>query len=141
MIVRPGVPTRFYIQLMYMSQEMAVSGEAIASLEEQHGWRAGINWTLAILISIVFLIAGVWKITDPTGAAVRLAQAKVPESMSVFAAIGLGTLETFAGVLLLVPRFRRWGAWLGTLLLLAFMGFIAYHYSELRGEECSCFPW
>jgi hypothetical protein len=53
----------------------------------------------------------------------------------------LGTLETFTGVLLLVPRFRRWGAWLGTLLLAAFMIFIAFHYNQLRGTECSCFPW
>src|SRR5206468_2111885 len=42
---------------------------------------------------------------------------------------------------LLVPRFRRWGAWLGTLMLAAFMVFIAIHYTELRGEDCSCFPW
>ena len=42
---------------------------------------------------------------DPLAA--RMAQAKVPESLSIAAAIGLGTLETFTGVLLLVPRFRR----------------------------------
>jgi uncharacterized membrane protein YphA (DoxX/SURF4 family) len=105
------------------------------------GWRIGINWTAAILISIVFLVAGLWKLTDPTGAAARLAQAKVPEALSVFTAVGLGILETFAGFLLLVPRFRRWGAAIGTLLLAAFMAFIAIHYTELRGEDCSCFPW
>src|SRR5580692_11108265 len=105
------------------------------------GWRIGINWTAAVLISIVFLVAGLWKLTDPTGAAARLAQAKVPEALSVFTAVGLGILETFAGVLLLVPRFRRWGAALGTFLLAAFMAFIAIHYTELRGADCSCFPW
>src|SRR5258708_39497220 len=105
-----------------MSQEIAVPSEILLPLEEQHGWRAGISWTAAILISAVFLVAGVWKVTDPTGAAARLAQAKVPESWSVLTAVGLGTLETFTGVLLLVPRFRRWGAWLGTFLLPAFMG-------------------
>jgi uncharacterized membrane protein YphA (DoxX/SURF4 family) len=107
----------------------------------QGGWRAGITWTAAILISIVFLVAGLWKLTDPIGAAARLAQARVPESLSVFTAVGLGTLETFTGVLLLVPRFRRWGAVLGTLLLAAFMVFIGIHYTELRGADCSCFPW
>src|ERR1700722_20345217 len=105
------------------------------------GWRIGINWTAAILISMVFLVAGLWKLTDPTGAAARLAQAKVPEALSVFTAVGLGTLETFAGLLLLVPRFRRWGAAIGTFLLAAFMVFIAIHYTELRGADCSCFPW
>src|ERR1700691_2152280 len=110
-------------------------------LKKNCGWRAGITWTAAILISIVFLVAGLWKLTDPIGAAVRLAQAKVPESLSVFTAVGLGTLETFAGILLLVPRFRRWGACLGTFLLAAFMVFIAIHYTELRGADGSCFPW
>jgi uncharacterized membrane protein YphA (DoxX/SURF4 family) len=124
-----------------MAQGFAVSNEAFLTAENQRGWRAGINWTAAILISIVFLVAGLWKLTDPMGAAARLAQAKVPESLSVLTAVGLGTLETFTGILLLIPRFRRWGAWLGTFLLAAFMVFIAIHYNELRGAECSCFPW
>ncbi len=124
-----------------MPDGLAVSNEAFASLEEKHGWRTRLNWTAAILIAAVFLVAGLWKLTDPVGAAVRLAQAKVPESLSVLAAVSLGILETFAGVLLLVPRFRRWGSWIGTLLLAAFMIFIAVHYGELRGADCSCFPW
>jgi uncharacterized membrane protein YphA (DoxX/SURF4 family) len=124
-----------------MSQAAAVSNEAFTPFEDKSAWRTGVNWTAAILISIVFLVAGLWKVTDPIGAAVRLAQARVPESLSLLAAVGLGTLETFTGVLLLVPRFRRWGAWLGTMLLAAFMIFIAIHYNELRGAECTCFPW
>lgn len=100
-----------------------------------------VNWTAAILIAAVFLVAGLWKVTDPSGAAVRLAQAKVPESLSLAAAIGLGIAETFGGVLLLVPRFRRWGAAITSLLLVAFIVFIGIHYTELRGAECSCFPW
>jgi uncharacterized membrane protein YphA (DoxX/SURF4 family) len=124
-----------------MSQGIAVPSAALLPLQTQRGWRTGINWTAAILISIVFLVAGLWKLTDPIGAAVRLAQAKVPESLSVFTAVGLGTLETFTGVLLLIPRFRRWGAALGTFLLASFMIFIAIHYNELVGVDCSCFPW
>ncbi len=104
-------------------------------------WKSLVNWTAAILIAIVFLVAGLWKVTDPSGAAVRLAQAKVPENLSLFTAITLGIAETFAGTMLLVPKFRRWGAWLTSALLIAFMGFIAIHYNELRGAECSCFPW
>jgi uncharacterized membrane protein YphA (DoxX/SURF4 family) len=124
-----------------MSETPAVSFEPFARLAEQQGWRTVLNWIAAILIAAVFLVAGLWKVTDPSGAAVRLAQAKVPESLSLAAAIGLGIAETFAGVLLLVPRFRRWGAAIGSLLLVAFMIFIAIHYNELRGAECSCFPW
>jgi len=126
---------------MHMSEGIAVPNQAFVYFEDRNKWRAAINWAAAILISAVFLVAGLWKVTDPMAAAVRLAQAKVPESLSVLAAIGLGTIETFAGVLLLVPRFRRWGAFIGTLLLAAFMVFIAIHYNELRGADCSCFPW
>jgi uncharacterized membrane protein YphA (DoxX/SURF4 family) len=130
------------IKIKHMSESFAVPRESsIAPLLEQRSWRNGLNWSAAILISAVFLLAGLWKITDPIGAAVRLAQAKVPESLSLLTTLMLGTVETFTGVLLLVPRFRRWGAWLGSLLLVAFMIFIGIHYNELRGAECSCFPW
>jgi uncharacterized membrane protein YphA (DoxX/SURF4 family) len=124
-----------------MSQASAAPLEPFVRLEEQHEWRTVLNWAAAILISAVFLIAGIWKVTDPMGAAVRLAQAKVPEPLSLATALCLGIAETFAGVLLLVPRFRRWGAVIGSLLLVAFMIFIGVHYNELRGAECSCFPW
>ena len=108
---------------------------------ERKSWQTALNWISAILIAIVFLVAGLWKATDPVGAAVRLAQARVPESLSLFAAVAFGITETFAGVLLLIPRFRRWGSIITSLLLVAFMIFIGIHYKELIGAECSCFPW
>lgn len=104
----------------------------------------GLRWTnhiCALLMAIVFLAAGLWKITDPIGAAVKLSQLRVPESLSVLCATCLGTVETFTGVILLVPAFRRWGSILASLLLVAFMAFIGYHYTELLGADCSCFPW
>ncbi len=124
-----------------MSHGVAVSRDVFVRFERRNGWKTAANWTMALLISGVFLLAGLWKITDPAGAAARLAQAKVPESLSIPAAVVLGTFETFTGILLLVPRFRRWGSLIGTLLLLAFMVFIGAHYNELRGADCSCFPW
>ena len=129
-----------------MSDGVAPSGpgslqQDFAPLVEQRNWRDVPGWISAVIISIIFLVAGLWKITDPIGAAVRLSQAKVPESLSVFTAVSLGTVETFAGVLLLIPRFRRWGAMITSVLLVAFIVFIGIHYNELRGAECSCFPW
>lgn len=108
---------------------------------ERKGWQTALSWVSAILISIIFLVAGIWKATDPAGAAVKLAQARVPEFLSLPGAIGFGIAETFAGVLLLMPQFRRWGAIITSLLLVAFMIFIGIHYTELQGAECSCFPW
>ena len=119
---------------------MAHERVAISSLEPAR-WKSAACWSAAILLAIAFLVSGIWKITDAPSAAVRMAQAKVPESLSLFTAISVGIAETFAGVLLLVPRFRRWGAWLSVLLLVAFMVYIGYHYNALRGDDCSCFPW
>ena len=124
-----------------MSQDAALPAHSQTGLDVPQGWRVALNWTAAILISIVFLVAGLWKASDPLGAAVRLAQAKVPEMLSVPAAIGFGIVETTCGILLLIPRFRQWGAWIASLLLVAFMIFIGIHYNELVGAECSCFPW
>lgn len=123
-----------------MRDSIAQTPAALAPLEAP-AWKAVLNWVAAALIALVFLAAGLWKITDAPDAAVRLAQARVPENLSLAAAILLGIAETFAGVLLIVPRFRRWGAWLGGALLIAFIIFIGVHYGELRGAECSCFPW
>ena len=42
---------------------------------------------------------------------------------------------------MLIPRYRRWGAWLIALMLVAFMGYIGLRYQALVGRDCSCFPW
>jgi uncharacterized membrane protein YphA (DoxX/SURF4 family) len=104
-------------------------------------WKIWLSTVSAFLLALAFIIAGVWKITDPLAAAVRMAQAQVPQILSLPAALGFGISETFAGVLLLVPRFRRWGAYLAGLLLVAFIIYIALYYNVLRGEDCNCFPW
>jgi len=119
---------------------MAQPRQALAELDVP-GWKTALSWAAAILLALVFLVSGLWKLTDAPGAAVRMAQARVPQSLSLAAAIGFGIAETFTALLLLAPRFRRWGAWLGGALLVAFMIFIGLNYNALRGAECSCFPW
>ncbi|HVX65912.1 MAG TPA: MauE/DoxX family redox-associated membrane protein [Bryobacteraceae bacterium] len=105
------------------------------------GWKSAAAAGAALLLAVLFVVAGVWKITDPFSAAQRMAQAKVPAELSLLAACLFGVAETFSGVLLVVPRFRRWGGWLAGLLLVAFMVYIAIFYGALRGEDCNCFPW
>jgi uncharacterized membrane protein YphA (DoxX/SURF4 family) len=122
-----------------MDHSMAQPRQGLAELDCPVGRHAELGG--AILLALVFLVSGLWKLTDAPGAAVRMAQARVPQSLSLAAAIGFGIAETFTAVLLLVPRFRRWGAWLGGALLIAFMIFIGINYNALRGAECSCFPW
>jgi uncharacterized membrane protein YphA (DoxX/SURF4 family) len=122
-----------------MEESMAHSGDLLARFELP-GWKTWVSWAAAVLMAAAFLVAGLWKITDAPGAAVRLAQARVPQNLSLAAALLLGIAETFSAVLLLVPRFRRWGAWIMSALLVVFMIYIAVFYNQLRGAECQCFP-
>ncbi len=108
---------------------------------ERARWQRIVEWTAALALAGMWLVAGVWKLSDLTAMQVRLTHALVPQPLSLAAAVGLGVAETFAAILLLVPAWRRWGAWLSGLLLAVFMAYIGYHYRELTGEECSCFPW
>ncbi len=115
--------------------------ESAPGAPELPRWKAWLCTLSAFLLAITFLVSGVWKITDPLSAAVRMTQALVPAALSLPAALAFGISETFAAVLLLVPRLRRWGAWLAGLLLLAFMAYMGLFYNALSGEECNCFPW
>jgi uncharacterized membrane protein YphA (DoxX/SURF4 family) len=108
---------------------------------ELPAWKSVLSVSSAVILAALFLIAGTWKITEPYDAATRMVQMKVPGNLGLFTAISFGIAETFSAVLLLVPRFRRWGAWLTGAMLVAFMIYVGYQYETLRGEECSCFPW
>lgn len=108
---------------------------------ELPAWKTKLSWAAAVLLAVLFLISGIWKITDPQGWAVRITELKVPASLSLAAALGFGIAETLGAVFILVPRFRRWGALLIGILLLAFIAYFALNYGALRGADCSCFPW
>ena len=112
-----------------------------ASPVDLPAWKSWLSAVCAVLLGLLFLSSGVWKITDPLGWAARIVQMQLPAQFSVALAIGVGATEAFAAVLLLVPRFRRWGALLAGFLLIVFMIYVAAYYNVLRGAECSCFPW
>ena len=123
-----------------MNDSMAQPRAALAPLELP-GWKTALNWLSAVVLALLFLVAGLWKITDAPGWAVRISELRVPQSLSLAAALGFGIAETVGAVLVLVPRFRRWGAIITGLLLVAFMGYFAVNYNALHGAECSCFPF
>jgi uncharacterized membrane protein YphA (DoxX/SURF4 family) len=104
-------------------------------------WKARAGLVCGVFVAILFLVAGTWKITDPFMASTLMTQALVPGALAMPLAILMGVSETFGGVLLLIPRLRRWGAWIVSLLLVGFLVYFAIFYSELRGKECNCFPW
>lgn len=104
-------------------------------------WKSVASHIAAFAVAVLFVSAGVWKITSPFQVSRLMEQMLVPYQLSMALTLCLAVSETFAGVLVLVPRFRKWGAWLATLLLLAFMLYIGFNYKRLVGMACSCFPW
>ena len=108
---------------------------------ELPAWKSILSALSAIVVAALFLSAGIWKILEPLDWATRVYQLKVPAALAQPFTLALAIAETLAGVLLLVPRFRRWGAWLAGLMLAAFMAWVGIFYAELTGKDCSCFPW
>jgi hypothetical protein len=94
----------------------------------------------AILLGIMFVVSGGWKVLSPFHAGELLSEAKVPVELSVLGAVTLGTIELFAAYLLFVPAFRKWGGLLSAALVVFFIAWIGYYYPALAGKECSCFP-
>lgn len=123
-----------------MNDSMA-QARAKVPVREPARWQSAASWLAALLLAVLFVSSGIWKITDIEGWAMRLAQARVPEALSVAGALVFGVAETVAGVLVFVPRLRRWGAILAAVLLVVFVSYFAVNYGALRGQDCSCFPW
>jgi uncharacterized membrane protein YphA (DoxX/SURF4 family)/thiol-disulfide isomerase/thioredoxin len=104
-------------------------------------WKRTVNLIAALAVALLFLTAGIWKMTYPFVWARMVEDLRVPYQLSMTATLALAVSETLAGLLILVPRLRRWGAWLAAVLLIVFMIYIGINYSALLGKECSCFPW
>lgn len=107
---------------------------------DRASWQRTAAAVCAILLGVIFLVSGGWKVLDPYKTGELLEQAKVPAGFGTLGAAALGTLELLAAFLLFAPRFRRWGGLLGSGLIVFFLGWIGYYYSALVGKECSCFP-
>ena len=70
----------------------------------------------AILLGVVFLVSGGWKVLSPFQTGELLEQAQVPPGYGPLGAATLGTLELLAAFLLFHPRLRQWGGWLNSKL-------------------------
>lgn len=100
-----------------------------------------VSHAAAVIVAVIFLGAGIGKIVVPFLAQQLFEQLLVPAWASMPLVVTLGILETTGGLLVLIPRYRRWGAGLITLLLVVFIGYIGIRYQALVGRDCSCFPW
>jgi uncharacterized membrane protein YphA (DoxX/SURF4 family) len=104
-------------------------------------WKTMVSHLAALAVALLFLTAGIWKMSQPFTWARMVEDLRVPYQLSMYATLALAVSETLAGALVLIPKFRRWGAALAALLLVVFMIYIGMNYSALIGKECSCFPW
>jgi uncharacterized membrane protein YphA (DoxX/SURF4 family) len=103
-------------------------------------WKKAIGGVCALLLAILFFVSGAWKLTDPSLWSQALVEFRVNSALSLPGTLALGVGEMLGAVLILVPRFRRWGAWLIGFLLIVFMVYIGANYGALIGKDCSCFP-
>jgi hypothetical protein len=116
--------------------ETAISQEPVKAV----GWQRTVAAVCAILLGIIFLVSGGWKVLDPFTTGEVLEQARVPAGLGRLGASALGTLEVFAAFMLFYPRLRRWGGLLGSGLIVFFLGWVGYYYNDLVGKPCGCFP-
>ena len=100
-------------------------------------WKKAIGGVCAVLLAILFFVSGAWKLTDPFVWSQALVEFRLPQALALPGALALGVGETLGAVLILVPRFRRWGAWLIGFLLLVFMVYIGANYSALASGPIS----
>lgn len=112
----------------------------IPSVHEHAGWQRTVAAIAAILLGIIFLVSGGWKVLSPFKTGELLEQAQVPAGWGAIGASVLGTIELLTAFFLFAPRLRRWGGLLGSALLIFFIAWIGYYYPVLVGHECSCFP-
>src|SRR5690242_6648888 len=112
----------------------------LASSVELPSWKSIASHATAAFIGAVFLMSGIYKAIDPFKFANLAKNLLVPYDLTLPLALLLALAETTAGVLILVPRFRRWGAMLAGALLLIFMAYVGWNYKALIGRDCSCFP-
>ena len=103
-------------------------------------WQNIASWVAAIGLGVFFLGAGIWKSLDPLTWATIITNMKVPAVLSQPFTVALAIGEIFSAILLLIPRFRRWGALLSGAMLLGFMAYVGWNYTALKGMDCSCFP-
>lgn len=108
---------------------------------EMPSWKSVAGHLAAALVALLFLAAGIYKAVDPYRISRMFEELLVPYQFSLALVLGLSVAETFGGALILIPRFRRWGAAITSVLLVIFMIYIGMHYSQLLGKDCSCFPW
>lgn len=97
-------------------------------------------WSARVIISALFLTAGVIKAGASEQFAVGIAQfSLLPDGFVDGFALSLPFVEMIAGILLLIPRTVIVGAVMVTALLGIFISAILWAFSQGIVVDCSCF--
>src|ERR1700722_3318767 len=88
---------------------------------EMPSWKNMAGSVAALFVAVLFIGAGAYKAVDPYRWSRMLEELLFPYQYSLPFTLLLAVGEMFGGVMILVPRFRRWGAVITSLLLLSFM--------------------
>ena len=104
-------------------------------------WKSRVGLISALVMALLWFVAGFYKLADIGGFQLKLNQLLVPVWLTLPATIAVAASEVYAGALLLRPAWRRLGGLLSVALLLVFMAYVGWNYETLRGADCSCFPW
>src|SRR5215212_6978225 len=92
-----------------------------------------------LILAAVFVVSGVSKLFDLSGAPGALRTFGVPERFTRAGGIALPNAEILIAVLLIPATTARWGALLALVLLVVFVAGISYSLSRGRKFDCHCF--
>src|SRR6266576_1162932 len=92
-----------------------------------------------LLLSLVFLVAGLAKLADLAGSRQAMRGFGVPDKLADFLGLLLPLAEIAVAVTLVVPLTAWWGAVAALALLLMFVAGIGYNLAQGRTPDCHCF--
>jgi len=93
-----------------------------------------------LLVGVVFIWAGLLKITDPLNFAQSLRNYQIfPQGISFFLALVLPWIEIICGILLILGIFRQASAFLISTLLFLFLALVLLTIARGIDIDCGCF--
>jgi peroxiredoxin len=92
-----------------------------------------------LILAAVFVVSGISKLFDLSGAQAAMRSFGVPESMTRAGGILLPIVEIAIAVLLIPEASARWGALLALALLVVFIIGVGYNLARGRKFDCHCF--
>ncbi|MGH2613792.1 MAG: MauE/DoxX family redox-associated membrane protein, partial [Thermomicrobiales bacterium] len=92
-----------------------------------------------LILAAVFLVSGISKLFDLSGAQAAMRSFGVPERMTRTGGVLLPIVEIVIAVLLVPVATAKWGALLALILLAVFIAGVSYNLSRGRTFDCHCF--